>query len=111
DEKMLLANILRSVAGTAVLASDLKYRISYATPAVDEVLGVPVKDICGTDIRETLKSTGWHAADAAFDEAAVVRLPRHYMVATRRGKTDLQLSLLIDAQERPQGFLVLGQRA
>jgi CBS domain-containing protein len=111
DEKLLLANILRSVAGTAVLASDLNYRISYATPAVDEVLGVRARNICGADIRETLKRTGWHAADAAFDEAAMVQQPRHYMVATRRGKTDLQLSLLIDAQDRPQGFLVLGQRA
>jgi CBS domain-containing protein len=111
DEKLLLANILRSVTGTAVLASDLEFRISYATPAVDEVMGLRLADIGGADIRETLKGTGWHNVDEAFDEAAVVQSARHYMVATRRGKTDLQLSLLLDAQQRPQGYLVLGQRA
>jgi CBS domain-containing protein len=111
DEKLLLANILRSVTGTAVLASDLEFRISYATPAVDEVLGLRLADIGGADIRETLKRTGWLSVDEAFDEAAVVQSARHYMVATRRGKADLQLSLLLDAQERPQGYLVLGQRA
>lgn len=111
DEKLLLANILRSVTGTAVLASDLEYRISYATPAVDNVLGLRMSDIGGADIRETLKQAGWHAADAAFDEAAVAQRARHYTVATARGQTDLQLSVLIDAQERAQGYLVLGQRA
>src|SRR6185369_14137707 len=83
DEKLLLANILRSVSGTAVLTSDLKYRISYATPAVDEVLGVRAAEIGGADIRETLKRTGWHTADAAFDEASKGQRPRHYTVATR----------------------------
>jgi CBS domain-containing protein len=111
DEKLLLANILRSVTGTAVLASDLEYRISYATPAVAEVLGMRLSDLGGTDIRETLKKAGWLTVEAAFDEAAVVQRARHYLVSTGRGTIDLQLSVLLDSQERAQGYLVLGQRA
>ena len=111
DEKLLLANILRSVTGTAVLASDLEYRISYATPAVDEVLGLSMADVGGADIRETLKRAGWGGSEAAFAEAATAQSARHYIVPTARGKTDLQVSVLIDDQQRAQGYLVLGQRA
>ena len=111
DERLLLANILRSVNGTAVLASDLEYRISYATPAVDSVLGLRPAEIGGADIREILRRGGWTAAEAAFDEVALGQCARHYLIATSRGRIDLQLSLLLDAQERPQGYLVLGQKA
>jgi CBS domain-containing protein len=111
DEKLLLANILRSVTGTAVLASDLDYRISYATPSVTQVLGLQTAEIGGTDLRETLRQVGWHAAEASLGEEAVAQGARHYQVATDSGKIDFQVSVLLDAQHEAQGYLVLAQNA
>ena len=111
DEKLLLANILRSVTGTAVLASDLEYRISYATPSVVDVLGLRTADIGGTDIRETLRGLGWHTAEASLGEHAVAQGARHYKVATGSGNIDFQVSVLLDAEHQAQGYLVLAQSA
>jgi len=111
DEKLLFANILRSVTGTAVLASDLDYRISYATPSVAEVLGLRMDEVGGADIRDTLKRVGWHSAEHSLSEESVGRGARHYVVATGSGKTDFQVSVLLDAQNDPRGYLVLAQRA
>ncbi|MCM2251557.1 MAG: CBS domain-containing protein [Ramlibacter sp.] len=111
DEKLLLANILRSVTGTAVLASDLDYRISYATPSVDRVLGLRMEDIGGADLRDTLKRAGWQAASTSLKEETVSKGTRHYLVDTTSGKTDFQVSVLVDAQNDPKGYLVLAQRA
>lgn len=111
DERLLLANILRSVNGTAVLASDLEFRIAYATPAVDRVLGLSATGVGGMDIRHALGEVGWTRAEAALREVAVAQRPRHYLVATPRGELDLQLSVLFDAQFRAQGYLVLAQKA
>jgi len=111
DEKLLLANILRSVTGTAVLASDLDYRISYATPSVSHVLGLQTAQIGGTDIRHTLRQVGWHGAEASLGEEAMARGARHYLVPTSFGKIDFQVSVLVDAQQNAQGYLVLAQNA
>ena len=111
DEKLLLANILRSVTGTAVLASDLDYRISYATPSVTEVLGLQTEDIGGTDIRATLRKVGWHSAESFLDEEAVAKGARHCKVATGAGNVDFQVSVLLDAEHHAQGYLVLAQSA
>lgn len=111
DEKLLLANILRSVTGTAVLASDLEYRISYATPSVTQVLGLQTEEIGGADLRETLRKIGWKAADASLGETAVAQGARHYQVAIGAGKVDFQVSALLDASHQPQGYLVLAQGA
>jgi CBS domain-containing protein len=111
DEKLLLANILRSVTGTAVLASDLDYRISYATPSVSQVLGLHTAEIGGADIRHTLKQVGWHAAEASLGEEAISRGARHYVVPTSSGNIDFQVSVLLDAQHQAQGYLVLAQNA
>lgn len=109
DEKLLLANILRSMTGTAVLASDLDYRISYATPSVAQVLGLRMEDVGGADIRDTLEGIGWKGATASLTEEAVAQGPRHYVVATGGGKTDFQVSLLLDDQHDAKGYLVLAQ--
>lgn len=111
DEKLLLANILRSVTGTAVLASDLDYRISYATPSVTEVLGLPTAEIGGTDLRETLRQIGWQAADTSLGEEAMAQGARHYKVTAGSRKIDFQVSMLLDAQHEAQGYLVLAQSA
>lgn len=110
DEKLLLSNILRSVSGTAVLASDLDYRISYATPSITQVLGLRMEDLGGADLRDTLKRVGWQGANASLREETVSGGARHYVVPTHRGKTDFQVSLLLNAQNDPQGYLVLAQK-
>lgn len=111
DEKLLLDNILRSVRGAAVLASDLEYRISYATPSVAQILGLNTAEIGGTDLRHTLKQVGWHAADSLLHEKSVSQGVRNYIVPTSAGKIDFQVSVLIDAQHNPQGYLVMAQGA
>ncbi|MBI2309017.1 MAG: CBS domain-containing protein [Rhodocyclales bacterium] len=111
DEKLLLTNILRSATGTALLAADLSYRISYATPAVADVLGVRTEDIGGQDLRGILKLLGWAAVDGALSEAALADGATQHTVATPDGGIDLQASLLLDAQDKVQGYLVLAQRA
>lgn len=110
DEKLLFANILRSVRGTAVLASDLEYRISYATPSVQEVLGLTLEEVGGADVRETLRRVGWDGAAAALQESAVSEGARHYVASTSTGKVDFQVSVLVDAQNNARGYLVLSQR-
>lgn len=111
DEKLLFANILRSVQGTAVLASDLDYRISYATPSVADVLGLRMEDVGGSDLRHTLRRVGWDGAEHSLSEESVGRGARHYLVSTGSGRTDFQVSVLLDAQNDPRGYLVLAQRA
>lgn len=111
EEKALLDNILRSVRGTAVLASDLEYRISYATPSVSQVLGLNTAEIGGADLRNTLKRVGWYAVDASLHEKAVAQGVRNYLVPTSAGKIDFQVSVLLDAQHNAQGYLVMAQGA
>jgi CBS domain-containing protein len=111
DEKLLLSNILRSVTGTALLASDLEYRISYATPSVSHVLGLSHAEIGGADLRHTLKQVGWHAAESSLDDQTMARGARHYVVPTSSGRIDFQVSVLMDAQQQAQGYLVLAQNA
>lgn len=111
NEKLLLANILRSATGTALLASDLKHRISYVTPAVAEVLGLRAEQLDGQDIRSVLKQLGWQGAAIAFDETSLALGTTHYSVVLSRGQeVDLQVSLLLDAQNQAQGYLVLARK-
>ncbi|MHB1123588.1 MAG: CBS domain-containing protein [Ramlibacter sp.] len=111
DEKLLLANILRSVTGTALLASDLDFRISYATPSVAQVLGLRMEEVGGTDIRETLRGAGWQDVYHLLNAAAVARGAQHYLAEIACGRTDFQVSRLIDGQNVPRGYLVLAQKA
>jgi hypothetical protein len=99
------------VTGTALLASDLDYRISYATPSVSHVLGLSHAEIGGADLRHTLKQVGWHAAEASLDDQTMARGARHYVVPTSSGRIDFQVSVLMDAQQQAQGYLVLAQNA
>lgn len=111
NEKLLLANILRSVTGTALLASDLKHRIAYATPDVARVLGLDAGQIHGQDMRGVLKQAGWQDAAAALDEAALAWGTQQCTIALDSSQAiDLQVSLLLDAEKRAQGYLVLAQR-
>jgi CBS domain-containing protein len=111
DEKLLLANILRGMSGAAALASDRDYRISYASPNVETVLGLRVEDIAGADLRDTLKAIGWSAAAASLTEPALASGGRHHSVAVAGGKIDFQVSLLLDDQKNAKGYLVLARKA
>lgn len=110
DEKLLLSNILRSATGTAVLASNLDYRVSYATPAVAEVFGLRAEELVGTDIRVALRRLGWVDVDALLGEAGLADGAQRHKLVVDGGEIDLQISLLLDTQHRAQGYLVLGQR-
>lgn len=110
NEKLLLSNVLRSASETALLASDLDYRISYATQAVAPVLGLRVEAVGGADLRETLQRIGWQEASLSLREQVVTAGARHYVVPTHRGHTDFQVSLLLNEQDQPQGYLVLAQK-
>ncbi len=107
DEKVLLANILRSVDGTAVLASDLDYRICYMTPSTVQVLGLDPQHLGGADIRRTLQRIGWQGAAASLDEAVVRRGARRCEAQTTCGHRHFQVSMLLDANNEPQGYLVV----
>lgn len=111
DERLLLANILRSVTGTALLASDPDYRISYVTPSVAQVLGLRVEEVGGTDIRETLRMAGWRDGEESLRKVALVRSACHYLVPTPCGTIDFQASVLLDGRQKMQGYLVLAQKA
>lgn len=111
DEKLLLANILRSATATAVLASDLDYRVSFATPAVADVLGLRADEINGRDIRDALKQIGWQNADVFLGKEVLAEGAQHYAVTISGGTIDLRVSLLLDAHNQTQGYLVLAQKA
>lgn len=111
DEKLLLTNILRSTTGTALLAADLSYRISYATPAVSDVLGLRTEDIGGQDIRSILKLLGWAEVDGVLCSAGLAHGSRRHTLVTAEAAIELRASLLLDAQDKVQGYLVLALKA
>jgi len=111
DDELLLANILRSMRGTAALACDLEFRISYATPSVTEVLGLRADDMRGADLRDTLQSIGWQDAGAAFGPQASANGPNHSLVGVHGGKVDFQVSALLDDGLEQKGYLVLARKA
>lgn len=111
DEKLLLANILRSATATAVIASDRDYHVSFATPAVADVLGLRAEEIIGRDIRATLKRIGWRDADVFLGSEVLAEGTQHYAVAIGGGTIDLRVSLLLDTHDDTQGYLVLAQKA
>ena len=111
DEKLILATILRSTSGTAVLAADLDYRICYVTPAVTGLLGLNGTEVVGQDLRETMKQSGWPDADAVLCEAALTDGAQTFDAMIGASKIALRVFLMRDARERPCGFLVLAQRS
>ena len=111
DEKLLLANVLRSANATAVLAADLDYRVCYVTPAVVGVLGLNATDLVGADLRETMKQAGWPDGDAVLCEAALADGTKSFDAVIGGNKVALRVFLLRDPQDRACGFLVLAQRA
>lgn len=111
DERLILATVLRSSSGTAVLAADLNFRIAYTTPAVVGVLGLDAKEVLGRDLRETLKQAGWPDADTVLCEAALSDGAQTFKALVGNIEVALRVFLMRDAYDSPCGFLVLAQRA
>jgi CBS domain-containing protein len=111
DEKLVLANVLRGMTGTAALASDLDWRVCYATPSVEPVLGLRAEDVTGADLRDALKAMGWSDAAASLTEQALASGGRRHGVTIAGGKIDFQVSLLLDDQKDAKGYLVLVRKA
>ena len=110
DEKLVLATILRSKNGTAVLAADLDYRIGYATPTVAGLLRMNASDIVGLDLRDTLKLAGWPNVHDVIAEAAVADGSQAFEATLGGVKISMRVLLMRDAQDKVCGFLSLVQR-
>ena len=111
DEKLILATILRSTSGTAVLASDLDCRIRYVTPTVTGLLGLDATAVLDQDLRATLTQSGWPDAEAVLCESALSDGAQTFEAMIGGLKIALRVFLMRDAQERSCGFLVLAQRS
>ena len=111
NEKLILATVLRSANGTAVLAADLDYRICYVTPAVTGLLGLDATHIVGQDLRETMKQSGWPDADAVLCEAVLTDGAKTFDAMIGANKIALRVFLMRDERDRPCGFLLLAQRS
>lgn len=110
DEKLILATVLRSRTGTAVLAADLDYRICYATPTVAGILHMDAAEIMGLDLREAMKLAGWPDAHAVIVEAALSDGAQSFEAMIGGVKIAMRVLLMRDANDKACGFLVLAQR-
>ncbi len=114
-EKMLLDNILRSATGTAVIAADLDWRVIYCSAGADTVLDLPAAQARGRDLREILDKAGWDdsALEPTTDALRECGAQRQEVVILHDGAgashLELQLSLLLDEGDTPQGYLLLAQ--
>lgn len=111
DEKQILATLLRSTNGTAVLAADLDFRVSYLTATVTDMFGLRAADIMGADLRDTLKQAGWTDAHDVLCEAALTDGATTFHAAIGTVRLAIRVLLVRDAQDRSCGFLVLARRA
>lgn len=112
--KALLENILRSIACTALIAADRECRIVYCNPASTTVLKLPHAAAVGQDMRDVLAGLGWPAWNPVQTEAALMPGKVHtrqlaWMTGGDHCCAELQISLLIDARNQPQGYLLLAR--
>ncbi len=110
DDKLVLANVLRALAGTATLASDLEFRICQVSASAHEVLGLRTEELAGSDLRETLRAIGWKDAAAACNREAVAQGPRNFQTAVALGQVEFHVAPLLDEQQNSRGYLVLARR-
>lgn len=114
NEKQLLENILRSAVGTAVVATDMECRIVHCNPAVAAIPKLRHFGAPGQDVREILARMGWADCGAVL-APEVLRNGRMHSAALAwnegedRLRVELQVSLLIDDRNQPQGYLLLAR--
>lgn len=114
NEKQLLENILRSAVGTAMVATDLECRIVHCNPAVAALPKLRHFGAPGEDVRDILARMGWAESGAVLTPDAL-RNGRMHSAALAwnegedRLRVELQVSLLIDDMNQPQGYLLLAR--
>lgn len=109
DEALLLANILRGMNGAAALATDLDWRICYASPGVAGLLGTSVAAMDGSDLRDALMAIGWK--DAAAAQAMAGPGGARFEVPTTAGPLSVEVSVILDPQQDAKGYLLLARKA
>ena len=113
-EKNLLESILRSATGTAVIATDMECRVAYCNPAVAAMPKLQPFAMRGKDVREALAHLGWPECVAVMTTQALGngRLHTQLLAWTEGSETqhaELQLSLLVDDRNQPEGYLLLAR--
>lgn len=111
-EKRLLENILRSTAGTAVIATDLDWRIVYGNSSVAANPGLRAFAATGKDVREILTILGWPECSLVLTPSALVSPAMHHQrLAWISGdgpcRFEPQISLLRDEGNQAEGYLLL----
>jgi CBS domain-containing protein len=114
DEKQFLETVLRSMPATAVLAADLAYRVTYCNPAVTTILKLQCGAVLGQDIHDVLASVGWPDSAPILTQQALRDAKPHkqaldWIAGTQQCRAELVVSLLIDEQDQPQGYLLLAR--
>lgn len=114
NEKELLESILRSAGATAIVATDLDGRIAYINPAVAAMPKLRAFGTPGGDMLEVLTRLGWPGCGAVLNEEVLAdgRVHCEMLEWTAGGdafQAELQISLLIDDGNRPQGYLLLAR--
>jgi len=114
NERQMFENILRSAVGTAVVAADLDGRIGYFSPAVLAMPKLQGFAMRGRVLAEVLAELGWPDAAEVLTPQALANGRLHtqllaWMADGKSSQAELQVSLLVDDGNRPQGYLVLAR--
>ena len=114
NEKRLLDNILRSATGTAVIATDPEWRVNYCNPAVAAMPKLRALAPKGTDLRDALAGLGWAGCRQVLTPEALRDGRMHiqtlaWTAGAEGFSVDLQVSLLVDDKNLPQGYLLLAR--
>ena len=114
NERNLLENILRSATGTAVIAADAQWRVSYCNPAVAAMPKLQALAIKGTDLRQALAGLGWESCGEVLRPETLRDGRTHIQLlawTTGAGNfsAEFQVSLLIDDKNQSQGYLLLAR--
>ncbi|MDP3515189.1 MAG: CBS domain-containing protein [Sulfuritalea sp.] len=112
DQKQMLENILRSATGTAVVATDRACRIAFCNPTVATMPKLQDFATPGRDLRDVLARLGWPGCTevllpGALRDGRVHSQALDWTVGTDSYHAELQISLLIDDANLPQGYLLL----
>jgi nitrogen fixation/metabolism regulation signal transduction histidine kinase len=114
NAKELLENILRSAVGTAVVATDLECRIVHCNPAAAAIPKLRHFGSPGEDARDILARMGWSDGGKVLTPDALRNGRLHsealaWNEGDDRLRVELQVSLLIDDRNQPQGYLLLAR--
>lgn len=111
-EKRFLESILRSMAGTAVVVTDLHCRIVYGNASVAANPRLRAFAANGTDVREILTTLGWPECSLVLTPSALsAPATRNQRLEWTSGDGqcgfELQIALLRDEGNQAAGYLLL----